>query len=282
MSFAPSEKILNEDGSIYHLHLHPHQIPDTILLVGDPERVPKVSALFDEVSDRIHAREFHTHLGRIGTTDLAVISTGIGTDNIDIVLNELDVLVNEERAQRKSLRIIRLGTSGSVNETLPVGTLVFSEFAIGTEGLMNFYDWEADVQEESLAAAFSIQVDSLSGVALPYAVEASLNHENWRNLADVAGITVTCNGFYAPQGRQMMAPTRTKNFLQEMAQFSWNDRRITNFEMETSGILGLSKLMGHRAASFSAILANRQLGTFHPNPESVVRSMIERVLGELG
>lgn len=282
MSFAPSEKILNEDGSIYHLHLHPHQVPDTLLLVGDPERVPKVSALFDVVEEQIQAREFHTHIGRIGSTSLAVISTGIGTDNIDIVLNELDVLVNEEREQRKSLRIIRLGTSGSVNETLPVGTLVFSDFAIGTEGLMNFYDWEADVQEESLAAAFSLQVDSLSGVALPYAVEATLNHDNWKNLADVAGITVTCNGFYAPQGRQMMAPTRTKNFLKEMAQFSWNNRRITNFEMETSGILGLSKLMGHRAASFSAILANRQLGTFHPNPESVVRSMIERVLGELG
>jgi len=282
VNFSPSEKILNEDGSIYHLHLHPHQIPDTILLVGDPERVPKVSGMFDQVEERVHAREFHTHFGRIGNTSLAVISTGIGTDNIDIVLNELDVLVNEEREQRKSLRIIRLGTSGSVNETLPVGTLVYSEFAIGTEGLMNFYDWEADVQEESLATAFSLQVDSLCGVALPYAIEATLNHDHWKNLADVAGITVTCNGFYAPQGRQLLAPTRTQNFLKDMAKFQWNDRRITNFEMETSGILGLSKLMGHRAASYSAILANRQLGTFHPNPESVVRSMIERVLGVLG
>jgi uridine phosphorylase len=282
VNFAASEKILNDDGSIYHLHLHAHQVPDTLLLVGDPERVPKVSGMFDQVEERIHAREFHTHIGRIGNTSLAVISTGIGTDNIDIVLNELDVLVNEEREERKSLRIIRLGTSGCVNETLPVGTLVYSEFAIGTEGLMNFYDWEANGTEESLASAFSVQVDSLSGVALPYAVEAPLNHERWKNLADVAGITVTCNGFYAPQGRQLLAPTRTQNFLKEMAKFQWNDRRITNFEMETAGILGLSKLMGHRAASYSAILANRQLGTFHPNPEGVVRSMIERVLGELG
>ena len=270
---------MNADGSIYHLHLHPEQIPQCILLVGDPERVPKVSALFDSVESRVEAREFHSHIGRIGNKSLAVISTGIGTDNIDIVLNELDTLVNENRAAPQSLQLIRLGTSGSVHEGLAVGTLVFSEFAIGTEGLMQFYENKFSDIEHSLAEAFIQQVPSMNSVCLPYAVTNSFNKDALINSADVQGITVTCNGFYAPQGRQMRIPTKTKNFLDEMAKFRWNDRRITNFEMETAGILGLAQRMGHQAASFSAILANRQLGTFHPDPEKVVKGMIEKVMG---
>ncbi|GAB4489589.1 MAG: nucleoside phosphorylase [Saprospiraceae bacterium] len=282
-----SELILNRDGSIYHLHLHPEQVAPLIITVGDPERVPKVSRLFDRVEHRARKREFVTHTGWVGSTRVSVISTGIGTDNVDIVLNELDALFNIDLATRQvktrptALTFIRIGTTGSLQPEIPVDSFVASRDAIGMDGLMQFYQAPSQQTHPVLSALREHTTGQWDFPVSPYFAEGDadlLRHfsQNFHH-----GITATNSGFYGPQGRRLRAPVRLSNYLDLLQTFEFQGKRIVNLEMETAGIYGLAKLLGHRAVSLSAVLANRPAGTFSRSPERPVRRLIEIVLEKI-
>ena len=282
-----SELILNRDGSIYHLHLRPEQVAPLIITVGDPERVPKVSRLFDRVEHRVRKREFVTHTGWIGNTRLSVISTGIGTDNVDIVLNELDALFNIDLKTRQvkpnltALTFLRIGTTGSLQPEIPVDALVVSSGAVGMDGLLQFYQAAAQQNHHLLSALREHTSGQWDFPVSPYFAEgdAGLLHHFSQNFHH--GITATNSGFYGPQGRRLRAPVRLSNYLDLLQTFEFQGKRIVNLEMETAGIYGLAKLLGHHAVSLSAVLANRPAGTFSPNPERPVRRLIEIVLEKI-
>ena len=279
-----SELILNPDGTVYHLHLRPEQVARDIITVGDPGRVAEVSRRFDRVDTKVEAREFVTHTGELNGRRLTVISTGIGTDNVDIVLNELDALFNVDLAAREirdvktKLNFLRLGTSGAFQPDLPLDSLLLSEAALGLDGLLSFYSVEGDTAlrrelEEHLAA------DGQRLPGTPVMVRAALPpgmaHPAAAGLP--RGITLTAAGFYAPQGRSLRLPTRMDAPLLKSlrAYRSAEGLRITNIEMETAGIYGLASALGHRAASLSALLANRAEGTFSRDPAAAVERLID-------
>lgn len=277
-----SELILNPDGSVYHLHLLPDDIGDLIITVGDPERVQDVSAFFDSIELKKRNREFETHTGRIGNQRITCLSTGMGTDNIDIVMNELDALVNIDLANRKlrpettSLTIVRIGTSGSINEKIMVGDIVFTEVAIGLEGLLLWYRRKAGAVEqkwEDALQAIDLPVD-------PVAVEADSSLIEKFSTVFKPGITLTAPGFYAPQQRELRLPT-THRILDKLGPVRVDGKAITNLEMETAGIYGLGKLLGHRCMSINAILADRLGGGFTPNPRKIVQKTIKQSLDVL-
>jgi len=288
MKIPPSELVLNPNGSIYHLNLQPEQIADTIFLVGDPDRVPRVSKHFDKIELQVQKREFVTHTGWLGKKRLTVLSTGIGTDNIDIVLNELDALVNidlEARSVKEkltSLDLIRLGTSGSLSADIPVDSLVTSVFAAGLDNLMYYYGAPATGEEERLRQALTAFA-AAAGVQLSPSVSKS--NEGLTGQAGKGmnrGITLTCPGFYAPQGRTLrLGSILKKSFFETIGQFGFEGLHVTNFEMETAAIFGLARLLGHRAASCNAILANRITGEFSPDPKKSEEKLIRQVLGEM-
>lgn len=280
----PSELILNPDGSVYHLHLRPEQVAPLIITVGDPERVAKVSRYFDKVEHRVRKREFVTHTGWLGKTRLSVISTGIGPDNVDIVLNELDALFNIDLSSRQvkakltPLTLIRLGTAGSLQREIPVDSLVASSGAIGMDGLMQYYDATAQQQHPLLTALREHCHGQWDFPLAPYFAEgnqALLQHftQHFHH-----GITSTNPGFYGPQGRQLRAPVRQPKYLDILQTFDYQGARIVNLEMETAAIYGLSQLLGHRAISLSAILANRAEGKFSSNPARSVKRLLETAL----
>ncbi len=280
-----SELILNPDGSIYHLHLLPEQLATTVILVGDPDRVTLVSSRFDTIEHRVQKREFITHTGRVGRKQVSVISTGIGTDNIDIVLNEIDAITNIDLTNRRvksrftRLNIIRIGTSGSIRKEIPVDSFLASTHGLGLDGLLQFY-------QKPKSTAFLSALRKHMHPHWDFPIKPYLAAGSKRLLrkfgADMhAGITATNSGFYAPQGRSLRIPARAANYVDLLASFEYKDHRITNLEMETSGIYGLAELMGHDALSLNAILANRATGTFSANPGKVVELLIERVLREL-
>lgn len=285
-TLSPSELVINADGSIYHLHLRPEHIADTIITVGDPDRVPKVSKYFDEIEYTSQKREFVTHTGRVGKRRLTVISTGIGPDNIDIVLNELDALANIDlenrtiRNERKSLQFIRVGTTGGLQAEHEVGTLVSSTHAIGMDNLLHFYAYQPNEESEALRQAFTdrypdLPVKIYTGKANPVLLETV--SRGWAQ-----GITITYPGFYAPQGRSLRLTSRiTPSLLDDFAHFNFRGYRITNFEMETSALFGLAEMLGHRAVSCSVILANRHHGTFSENSDKEVDHLIKTVLERL-
>lgn len=283
---APSELILNPDGSIYHLHLRPEQLADTVITVGDPDRVALLSRYFDAVEHQVQKREFVTATGRIGQTRLSVVSTGIGTDNIDIVLNELDALVNTDfenrkvKEQQRSLRIIRVGTSGALQAEQPIDALLVSEYAVGLDGLLHFYQESPQSDCRELAQ----QLETFAPQALPlrpYASKASpALLELFEDLGP-RGITLTAPGFYAPQGRNLRGHAQRADFLEQLLHFQWKGRQLTNLEMETAAIYGLAELLGHQAISLNALLANRSTGRFSENPKAIVLQLIERVLDKL-
>lgn len=281
---AESELIINGDGGIYHLHVKPHEIADTIITVGDPFRVETVSKYFDSIQHKIQHREFVTHTGYLNNKRLSVVSTGIGTDNIDIVLNELDALVNIDFATRTvkdeltSLDIIRVGTSGSVSEEIEVDSILISEHAIGMDGLLNFYSHENSIQEIVYLEAFNSFIKTQFKNTNPYiasAGEVLLNkfEKHYRK-----GTTITANGFYAPQGRQLRLNREFPNFIEVINKFRHKHFRITNLEMETAGIYGLGKLLGHNCLSVNAILAHRIHHKFSSEPNRIIQKMIEEVL----
>ncbi|MGB5654808.1 MAG: nucleoside phosphorylase [Robiginitalea sp.] len=287
MSLKASELILNADQSVYHLNLHPEDVASTVILVGDPGRVPKVSRHFDHVEVKKSKREFCTHTGTYNGLRISVISTGIGTDNIDIVLNELDALVNidlrkrEVRGTLKTLNLIRLGTSGALQTDIDVDTLVLSDLAIGFDGLLHFYESEK-AQEADVQFAFLEYSEWSVFKAIPYVVKASpelCDHLYSRKM--IRGFTATTPGFYAPQGRSLRLKPERPNLSQRLSAFRYKDMRITNMEMETAGIFGLAKLMGHKAASVNCILANRMTGTFSADPAAAVDHMIQVTLKNL-
>ncbi|MGA9588538.1 MAG: nucleoside phosphorylase [Salegentibacter sp.] len=287
MSIQSSELILNPDGSIYHLNLKPEHVADTVITVGDPNRVEKITRHFDEVEFSIKKREFHTQTGTYKGKRITVISSGIGPDNIDIVLNELDALVNidfEKREIKKELRsldIIRIGTTGSIQESNALDSFILSELAIGFDGVMHFYDSES-VQLPDFAEAFEKHLDWFPKKASPYVVSCDAD------LADILdsdqvdrGFTATNIGFYGPQGRVLRLALQDKNMNSKLASFSHQDKKITNLEMETSTIYAMSKMLGHRAVSMNAVVANRATMEFSADPGKTVANLIEYCLEKL-
>jgi len=276
MRIKESELILNSDKSIYHLNLLPEDIADTIITVGDPDRVPEVSKYFDRIELKKQKREFVTHTGYIGKQRLSVVSTGISTDNIDIVFNELDALVNIDletrmlKSHHKSLNIVRIGTAGALQADIPLDTFVVSQNAIGLDGLAHAYEIEWDHEEHDL------RNKSLSLLPHAYAVKGHKSLVDLLAQDNIAGTTITCGGFYGPQGRTLRAQPSIKNFQQKLT-----DLGAANFEMETAGIYALGKILGHRCCSISAIMANRCTGEFSQTPHETVDKLIQVTLERL-
>lgn len=287
MKISKSELILNADGSIYHLALRPEQVAPLIITVGDQDRVSKVSRYFDRIECRVRKREFVTHTGYIGSTRLSVVSTGIGPDNIDIVLNELDALFNIDFERRTpkpalmALTIIRLGTSGGLQKEIPLDAIVASAGAFGMDGLLQFYDAVSLHDNQTLHALRGHCAEKWSFPLSPYYVEADQHLLRAFGKGLSQGFTATNPGFYGPQGRLLRAPVRMPGYLDMLQQFSFQGQRIVNLEMETAAIYGLAQLLGHRAISLSAILANRPNGTFSQNPGSAVKNLIEFALEKI-
>ncbi len=288
MPIKESELVLNEDGSIYHLHLLPHQLADLIITVGDPERVEKVTQYFDDIEVNVRKREFHTQTGTYQGKRISVISTGIGNDNIDIVFNELDALANIDLEKRevkknlKQLQIIRVGTSGAIQEDIPMNSLVATQTAIGFDSLLHFYKSES-IQELEIAKEVEHQLALADFKAKPYVVNSSAELlDHFTQSGEISkGITATNVGFYAPQGRVLRAPLQDENFMQKLTQFNYKNLRVTNLEMETSCIYGMAKLFGHQALSLNAILANRLTGEFSKNPGEIVDQLIKFTLKKI-
>ncbi len=280
---SPSELVLNPDGSIYHLGLQPGQVAPTIITVGDPGRVPMVSKHFDTIEFKISKREFVTHTGFLNNKRISVISTGIGPDNIDIVLNELDTLFNinlhsrEIKKNKTQLEIIRLGTSGSMQPMLEPGDIVASEMAIGMDNLLYYYKSTISSREASLEDAF---YDYCEDIRLP--VKSYFVIPHWPDIslpADITkGITLTCPGFYGPQSRSLRAQAASPHLLDFLVNFEFERLKITNLEMESSAIFGLSNMLGHKALSLNVILANRIKGSFIQDYKASVESLIRRAL----
>lgn len=277
-----SELILNADGSIYHLNLLPEDLASTVITVGDPDRVAKVSKHFDRIELKKGKREFITHTGYLGNKRLTVISTGIGTDNIDIVLNELDALANIDFANRtvkstlSSLDIVRIGTSGAVQQDVEMGTILASAYGIGLDALMNYYQGSYDGEEQALQVELAEYFSALN--LKPYVAKAGASLLDRIAFDLPKGVTLTAPGFYAPQGRTVRSTNTIPNFIDLIKSFQYKDQRFTNLEMETAGIYALANMFGHQALSINAILASRVDGRFSSAPEEVVDKAIQIVL----
>jgi uridine phosphorylase len=281
---AESELILTNRGAIYHLNCRPEEIATTIITVGDPDRVGEVSKHFDSIEYNNQHREFVTHTGFIGKKRLTCVSTGIGTDNIDIVLNELDALVNidfETRMVKEKLtqlNIIRVGTSGSLQKDIPVDSFVASSHGLGIDNLLNFYRQDNNEEEKQLVQSFVTQTQLHNNFAYPYICGASAHII--KNFVDGFhhGITVTCPGFYGPQGRVLRLGLANPALIDNLTKFTFGPHRITNFEMETAGIYGLGKLLGHHCLSLNAIVANRISKEFSKDGNAAVENLIKTTL----
>jgi uridine phosphorylase len=281
---AESEMILNSRGAIYHLNVIPGELADTIITVGDQDRVKEVTRHFDSLEIKRQHREFVTHTGYVGRKRISVVSTGIGPDNIDIVLNELDALANIDFASRtikstlKQLTIIRLGTSGSLQHNIEVDSIVCSTHGLGIDNLLNYYRHENNEEEMQILQQFVAHTQLHSNFSHPYvatAAPAVLKHfvNGFHH-----GITVTCPGFYAPQGRVLRLGLTNPDLIDRLTQFTFGNHRITNFEMETSALYGLGKLLGHHCLSLSAIVANRVKKEFSKDGAAAVENLITKSL----
>jgi uridine phosphorylase len=280
---SETDLILNPDGSVYHLNLLPEDIAGTIITVGDPDRVVEVSKYFDHIELKKSKREFVTHTGTIGNKRLTVLSTGIGTDNIDIVLNELDALVNidlQTRLPKKQLQvldIIRIGTSGAIQPDIPVDSLLISTAAFGMDTLMHYYEYSADPASEKLLADFKSALPAGYSFS-PYLAQGSKFLIDKLAICLQQGITISAPGFYAPQGRQVRAQLAVTGLMEAIQGFKSGDQRITNLEMETAGIYGMAAALGHKAISFNVILANRVTQQFSKQPQQIMDASIKQVL----
>lgn len=278
---SETDLIINPDGSVYHLNLKPQHISDTIITVGDPNRVHRVSQYFDRVDFEMNKREFITHIGRYKGKQITVISSGMGTDNVEILMTELDALVNIDlrkripKANPKKLKIIRIGTSGSIQEDIRLGSHVMSEYAIGMDPLMYYYNVEQTNLEAQVSAALQ---NSISLPHQPYCIKASEELISRFKDVTVAGNTVTCHGFYAPQGRSIRVPIKYPQLVDEFTRFHVDDFWLTNLEMETAGYYAMARLLGHEMISLNAIIANRVGNRFSKDPNKVIDSLIRKVL----
>jgi len=284
MSIKDSELILNPDGSVYHLNLKPEDISDTIIFVGDQDRVEKITKHFDSIEFSTQKREFKTQTGYYKDSRITVLSTGIGPDNIDIVLNELDALVNIDLKTRKpkteltSLNIIRIGTSGSLQKDIPVDSFLISTHALDINGMLHFYQIEG-ISNPEIEDAFIAHTDWDKNKARPIIINNSKYLEKYFDSEEIfKGMTGTAGGFYGPQGRVLRLPLFDADLNSKLDNFNHKDFRITNFEMETSVIYGLSKLLGHEALSLNAIIANRANGDFSKHPKKTVDELIKYAL----
>ncbi|MEP7142757.1 MAG: nucleoside phosphorylase [Ferruginibacter sp.] len=281
---AESELIINNRGAIYHINCRPEEIAGTIITVGDPDRVNEVSKHFDTIEYRNHHREFVVHTGLLGNKRLTCVSTGIGPDNIDIVLNELDALVNIDFKTRTvkenltALNIIRFGTSGSLQKEIPVDSFVASTHGLGLDNLMNFYRMENNEEEKQLLQAFNIHTQLNTGNVSPYISMAGVQVLKYFTNNYHQGITVTCPGFYGPQGRILRLGLAYPQLIDNLTKFQFGNHHITNFEMETSAIYGLGKILGHHCLSLSAIVANRITKEFSKDGTVAVENLIIRSL----
>ena len=286
--FAESELIINPDGSIFHLHVKPEQLADKIILVGDPGRVALVASHFDTKECEVASREFHTITGTYKGKRITVQSTGIGCDNIDIVVNEMDALANidfstrTEKKEPKQLTLVRIGTCGGLQPYTPVGTFIASVKSIGFDGLLNFYAGRNKVCDLELEDAFKKHMNWNPQLADPYVIDG--DHELINRIAGddmVRGITIACGGFFGPQGRELRVPLADPHQNEKIESFSYGDLRITNFEMESSALAGLSALMGHKAMTCCMVIANRVAKEANANYKNSIDSLIQKVLDRI-
>lgn len=288
--FAESELIINSDGSVFHLHITPEQLADKVILVGDPGRVGLVASHFDTKECDVESREFHTITGTFNGKRISVISTGIGCDNIDIVLNEIDALANidfktrQEKSALRHLEIVRIGTCGGLQPFTPEGTFVCSQTSIGFDGLLNFYAGRNAVCDLQLERALIAHLGWTGNMCAPYPYAVDADEELVERIAAddmVRGITIACGGFFGPQGRELRIPLADPHQNEKVESFEYNGRRITNFEMESSALAGLSRLMGHKATTVCMVIANRvarKANTGYKNQiDDLIRIVLERI-----
>lgn len=283
-----SELILNPDGSAFHLHLKPGQVADTIILVGDPGRVTVIGSFFTDVEYKIANREYVTITGKFNEKRITVVSTGVGIGNIDIVMNEIDALVNidfetrEIKKKKRKLEFIRIGTSGSLQKDIPVNSYVISEKSVGFDNLLYFYEDEGKVVNEEFRRLLRILVGEHSISINPYVVDSSEKLLNKLNSQDTfTGITITSPGFYVPQGRELRLSKKVKNINQKLSDFEYHGYRITNYEMESSAMYGLAKMLGHDAITICLIIANRLNKTANENYQKKMKELITYVLNKI-
>ena len=282
-----SELVINEDGTIFHLHLHPEQIADTIMLVGDPGRVDMIASYFDTIECTVESREFRTTTGTYKGKRMTAISTGIGTDNIDVVVTELDALANidfatrTEKAEKRQLILLRLGTSGAIQPDIPLGSFVYARTSIGFDGLLNYYAGRNDVCDLAIEKAFVEHTGWNPQLPAPYFIDA--DKSLFDHFADsvVEGITIAAPGFYGPQGRWVRIAPADLKLNEKIESFDYEGRRITNFEMESSALSGLSALMGHKAGTICTIIAQRAVKDMNTDYKPFVRQMVELALNKL-
>jgi len=284
-AFSESELILRKDGSVYHLGVRAEDLAQKVIIVGDPERVGNISSRFDSIRVKKSSREFHIHTGTLNSSEITVVSTGIGVDNIDIVINEIDAAVNINPDTRtlnddiKSFQFLRLGTSGALNAEIRLHDVVASAAAIGMDGVPYFYNYNFSEEEQSLAATFQSSVNWPVELAKPYAVYASSRLlDKFSDIYNHKGITITANGFYGPQNRQLRAPLKRSDLENAYSSFRCNGLEVTNFEMETSGIYALSKMLNHEHLTMCVILANRINKEFSSAPDEAVNKLIDSSL----
>ena len=282
-----TELILNPNGSVYHLKLLPENIADNIIIVGDQGRVEAVSKFFDIIDFKIQNREFITHGGTFKGKRVMVLSSGIGTDNIDILVNELDAAVNIDlktriiKEQKRSLNIVRIGTSGALQQDIPVDSFVVSTHGLGFDGLMNYYLDLPSINDNEISEAFIKQTNWNNNLPYPYVVKGSDTLINKIGFDLIKGITATAPGFYGPQGRKLRLSPWVEDFNQQLTDFQFKENRITNFEMETSALYGLGSLLGHRTCTVCAIIANRVAKQYSKNYHVAVEQLIQLVLERL-
>lgn len=283
--FEPSELIINNDGSAFHLHITPEQVAQKVILVGDPGRVSLVASHFTQIECDVQSREFHTITGTYQGKRITVLSTGIGCDNIDIVVNELDALTNidfktrTEKSPLRSLEIVRIGTCGGLQPNTPVGSFIISAKSIGFDGLLNFYAGRNEVCDLAFEKAFTQHMNWNPQLCAPYVIDA--NKELTDRIAGedmVRGVTIACGGFYGPQGRELRIPLADPTQNQKVENFEYEGWKITNFEMESSALAGLSRLLGHKATTCCMVIANRLIKEANTNYKNTIDSLIKLVL----
>lgn len=288
--FAESELIINKDGSVFHLHVRPEQLADKVILVGDPGRVALVASHFEEKEMEVESREFRTVTGTYKGKRITVISTGIGCDNIDIVMNEVDALANidfqtrTEKQQLRSLEIVRIGTCGGLQLNTPEGTFICSEYSVGFDGLLNFYEGRNAVCDLKMERALISHLGWTGNMCQPYPYVIKADENLVERIAQndmVRGITVACGGFFGPQGRQLRVPLVDPHQNEKIEGFEYEGMHITNFEMESSALAGLAKLMGHRATTTCMVIANRRAGKANTGYKNIIDDLITLVLDRI-
>lgn len=286
--FAESELIINADGSIFHLHLRPEQLADKLILVGDPGRVNTVAAHFDTKECEVSSREFHTITGSYKGKRITCVSHGIGCDNIDIVMNELDAVANidfntrEEKDEHRTLELVRIGTCGGLQPNTPIGTFVCSEKSIGFDGLLNFYAGRNDICDLEFEKAFKEYMSWGSLLCAPYVVNCNKELLSRINQGDmVNGVTISCGGFYGPQGRELRIPLADPHQNEKVERFEYKGYHITNFEMESSALAGLSRLLGHKAMTVCMVVANRLAKEANVGYKNTIDTLITKVLDRI-